>query len=288
MADRENGNCSPEILQRVEWVAPLVGALLRDIPLWLGVRISEAINHGPSVVWTPRGVRVLPAYIEEAPNSLRGLLYWVMDGKTIVGAITVCWSSDNDDSEVVIPSVLQAFAMTFRVMRQQGQLIDQGERDDLTGALNRRGLERRLETFLGTGENRSAVLVMVDLDGFKSFNDQYGHQAGDAALKEMVEYGRTFLPDSIWLARLGGDEFIVVYTDRSWNEVLVEEWRRVTSDSPLRAYGLQMTVGAVEIPAECASFGQAYRLADERMYIGKRGSKACLVGPGSRIWELNI
>ncbi|MGU3406316.1 putative bifunctional diguanylate cyclase/phosphodiesterase [Methylobacterium brachiatum] len=80
--------------------------------------------------------------------------------------------------------------------------------DDLTGLLNRAGFIQQAEAHRNAG---TACLLLLDLDGFKSVNDVYGHQTGDRVLVEVARRLRTTLPPGGLAARLGGDEFAVLY-----------------------------------------------------------------------------
>ncbi|MCJ2125573.1 putative bifunctional diguanylate cyclase/phosphodiesterase [Methylobacterium sp. J-077] len=87
--------------------------------------------------------------------------------------------------------------------------------DDLTGLLNRAGFiqqaEARLDLLAAEGKAGTACLLLLDLDGFKSVNDVYGHQTGDRVLVEVARRLRAALPPGGLAARLGGDEFAVLY-----------------------------------------------------------------------------
>ena len=84
--------------------------------------------------------------------------------------------------------------------------------DPLTGILNRRGLEQRLEVELAAAqEARVPVsLIVIDCDDFKEINDRAGHEFGDALLREVADVLTGALPDGAEAARLGGDEFVVM------------------------------------------------------------------------------
>ena len=89
------------------------------------------------------------------------------------------------------------------------QLHDLSQRDPLTGLANRRALDSLLEDLCARHEKFAVILV--DIDGFKAFNDCYGHQVGDDALRRvaaMLRASLRFTTDSI--ARMGGEEFAVV------------------------------------------------------------------------------
>lgn len=86
------------------------------------------------------------------------------------------------------------------------------QQDPLTGALNRRGLELSFRREVARAERCGEALsvAMVDLDLFKSINDTYGHDIGDAVLRELVQVLRSELRPTDFVARMGGEEFLVV------------------------------------------------------------------------------
>jgi len=108
--------------------------------------------------------------------------------------------------------------------RAQSQLEEKEDRirkleaivtvDELTGLTNRRGF---YEAFKGEldrtnrGENRGGLLLMIDLDKFKSINDTYGHLAGDRALCVVAEFLNNSIRPMDMAARLGGDEFVLLF-----------------------------------------------------------------------------
>ena len=89
------------------------------------------------------------------------------------------------------------------------------ETDELTGAGNRRAFERILaETLTGARSERRIVTLMVfDIDNFKTYNDRYGHEAGDQVLRETVELLRCTIRRGDHVFRIGGDEFVVIFCD---------------------------------------------------------------------------
>ena len=85
-------------------------------------------------------------------------------------------------------------------------------RDSVSGALSRAALDRLLaELSTRSDQPKSAVaLIMIDIDGFKTINDHYGHPAGDAVLRTCADRWQAILRQSDWLYRYGGDEFCVL------------------------------------------------------------------------------
>lgn len=92
------------------------------------------------------------------------------------------------------------------------ELYNQARRDALTGLVNRRVFEERITQELANAERYDLPLVLacLDLDHFKAINDNLGHAAGDAALKEVSQTFSNIVRDSDCLARIGGDEFAMV------------------------------------------------------------------------------
>jgi diguanylate cyclase (GGDEF)-like protein len=88
-------------------------------------------------------------------------------------------------------------------------------RDELTGAWNRRFYESFMKQVLrDAARSRLAVTVMVfDIDDFKRYNDEFGHDAGDEVLRETVRLLESVIRSGDRVCRMGGDEFVVVFAD---------------------------------------------------------------------------
>jgi diguanylate cyclase (GGDEF)-like protein len=84
--------------------------------------------------------------------------------------------------------------------------------DELTNLYNRRYMMERLEDLVGH-HHEEAALIMIDIDYFKSINDEYGHPVGDQVLKTVGNLLKNELPPSGEIARIGGEEFLIVLTD---------------------------------------------------------------------------
>lgn len=149
--------------------------------------------------------------------------------------------------------------------------------DTLTGVANRGSFEQSLIQSIQEAErsHNPLVLVILDIDHFKSVNDRWGHDSGDKALQHICNNLNARLRISDTLGRLGGEEFglILRNTDRAGAEPLVEQLRRQICNNPLH-YGKQVielsaTFGLAEWPVDGRTIDDLYRCVDRRLYSGK-------------------
>jgi two-component system cell cycle response regulator len=144
--------------------------------------------------------------------------------------------------------------------------------DALTGLGNRRKLLAGLEDELaGATADRPRILILFDLDGFKSYNDGYGHLAGDALLARLGAKLKAAVSPYGEAYRLGGDEFCaVVAVAPERVEDLLAAAAIALSDSG-EGFEVRSSYGAVCLPHEADTPSRALQLADQRMYARKDG-----------------
>ncbi len=158
------------------------------------------------------------------------------------------------------------------------RLHEMGVRDGLTGLYNRRALEEHMENYFSQISPEPAVGILFDLDRFKQLNDSQGHQAGDRALQAVANYLFGLADKGVLAARLGGDEFVVVVFGMTVTDSFLEQVRQHSlKGSPLARWGMNASLGIVVLPQEARTFGEFYRLADQRMYQAKAAGGACAV-----------
>ena len=130
------------------------------------------------------------------------------------------------------PDDLTLLGRSFNDMRDR--LADLIGTDPLTGCLNRRALEQRLNKEWRQAKRRGGAIALlaIDLDKFKEINDGFGHAAGDFVLHELGEIMRSTARDTDHVARVGGDEFVILLPDTGWQgaTTFAERLRRKVDD----------------------------------------------------------
>ncbi len=162
------------------------------------------------------------------------------------------------------------------------QLSYQATHDALTGLVNRREFERRLEDAVETARRGDSthILCYLDLDRFKQVNDTSGHQAGDRLLRDVARLLREAVRDSDTVARLGGDEFAMLLIGCPLDKARqiaddvcrkVGEHRFVWRD---RIFQIGVSVGIVELAQQSGSVEEVLAAADSACYVAKKQSAA--------------
>lgn len=158
-----------------------------------------------------------------------------------------------------------------RALRGRTEALEAAALSDyVTGLPNRRAWEDRLPHFLATARRAElpVSIAFVDLDGFKEFNDLYGHQAGDALLRDCGVRWVSQLRTTDFVARHGGDEFTVVLPGCGLEDAL-KLLERLTGVIP---QGLTASVGVVSWNGE-ETPDQLMRRADVALYEAKRSGR---------------
>jgi len=236
---------------------PLAFVLLA-LASWLPATESEAkaVARGPRRIAVPLAMAIVGICL------LVGASFVAIDA-TAVALSGAC-----------LVAVLARLLITFN---QNTGMLEASEEealtDDLTGLANRRALMADLERVAAASPPESMVLALYDLDGFKAYNDTFGHPAGDDLLRRLgrqlaasVEpFGRGY--------RLGGDEFCVLAPTRGRSaDTICEEAEEALSDRGT-GFSISASWGKVLIPVEVVTPTDALRLADRRMYA-KKGRRA--------------
>jgi diguanylate cyclase (GGDEF)-like protein len=161
------------------------------------------------------------------------------------------------------------------------QLAFRASHDALTGLLNREGFTQRATQYVASHTADTHCLLLLDLDGFKTVNDAFGHKAGDRVLKDVGDWLRRELHDlRPILGRWGGDEFTVLYTVRNALQTpaaVAESLIRSISRATVHYGGhLGVSIGIVVShtgSAEIGGIGDMIAVADEALYDAKRAGR---------------
>jgi len=161
-------------------------------------------------------------------------------------------------------------------LRENGRILAASEEHAVTDALSGLPNRRQLLTDLADccEEGRPSTLAFFDLDGFKTYNDAFGHGAGDALLARLgAELARVLAPHGC-AYRLGGDEFCALF-DRPLgrdDEIVTAAAAALTEQGERFTVGV--SYGVVALPTEAHTAEAALRLADERMYAHKHAERS--------------
>ncbi|MEE4161747.1 MAG: EAL domain-containing protein [Woeseiaceae bacterium] len=158
------------------------------------------------------------------------------------------------------------------------QMSYQATHDPLTGLINRREFERRLDEAMDTAHAEEAVhmLFYMDLDRFKAVNDSCGHQAGDNMLREVAALIKDQVRDSDFVGRLGGDEFGALLIGCPIDKArqiagdicnAIDDYRFVWKD---KIFNIGISIGLVEISHASGTLQDIMSAADSACYVAKQ------------------
>jgi diguanylate cyclase (GGDEF)-like protein/PAS domain S-box-containing protein len=158
------------------------------------------------------------------------------------------------------------------------QMSYQATHDALTGLVNRREFERRLEEGIESGHRGDGqhVLAYLDLDRFKLVNDTSGHLAGDGMLREVAKLLRDAVRDSDTVGRLGGDEFGILLVGCPLEKArqIADDVCRAVGDHRFvwrdKIYNIGASIGLVEISRESGTLEEMLVAADTACYVAKK------------------
>lgn len=169
-----------------------------------------------------------------------------------------------------------------RRIEAQGRLKHMAEHDMLTGLANRYSFQNRIEKEVAeSGEDENVAILAIDLDNFKSINDTFGHQTGDALLNLVAKRLRKVVRGKDWAARLGGDEFVVVSRDvaNPMDACLVAARIVSALSRPFRVGEIELacsaSVGVACAPLHANSTQSLLKCADLALYEAKGSGRSC-------------
>jgi diguanylate cyclase (GGDEF)-like protein len=185
-------------------------------------------------------------------------------------------------------------AVLVRARSRQECLFEQLRRaaaiDPLTGLVTRRVLDEAAQAALSSaGQDDGTALVLIDVDRFKSINDTYGHPVGDAVLVHVGEVLALETRSDTVICRMGGDEIAVLLPGcsdtvamRRAQELLdaVHAHPYQLADGTLIA--ISVSIGVAQVPAHAQGLEPLYSVADQALYLAKRGGRGRISPPPAR------
>jgi len=210
----------------------------------------------------------------------------------IFGIMHVQWAKTIDqEDEKLVTRLTGDAALALTNLRLRKQLKDLSIRDPLTGLFNRRYLEEFFEQELIRSRRKSNQLsvLMLDIDHFKSFNDTFGHEAGDAVLFELGRFFKREMRGSDVTCRYGGEEFILLLPETSIDnaERRAEQLRNNVKSLQVKFLDqilpeINVSLGIASFPDHGDSMGELIRNADLALYKAKEeGRDRVCIAPKS-------
>lgn len=271
--------------------APAGGAPVHD-----SIRdvLAQTAPMPPEFEWVRQEQRILTrrdvlagkvAAPEFSDRSLPTAVAPLLVGADLVGVLVV---NDATDEGPTFVRMLHILANHCALSLKNAQLFraidDMARRDSLTGLLNHASFLEELERLTEEANKRGQPLtvVMSDLDDFKSFNDDYGHQAGDQVLQEVAIWWKAVMPDHAVLARYGGEEFIGALPGENLQRgvELAEMLRHSLEAHPVHHNGNSLHVtasfGVAELGLPATNATRLIRLADKALYRAKDDGRNCV------------
>ncbi|BBF87439.1 diguanylate cyclase [Aquitalea magnusonii] len=262
----------------------LLGMLLHLAGLGLGFRLNMLLTTEPGPWATSVAVCIIltmaPVFHSTHAFLLASTGIWVI---MLQGTLADqhLWAQDSWVALLITNSMATGLMLNilFRRLRLRGYLLRSklevlAFQDALTGIDNRRSLLEKLQAWYPL---QQGYFMMVDIDDFKSINDDFGHEAGDQVLREVAMQLNTH-PDIDLCGRLGGEEF-GLFTRRTnrlqATQVAAELIARVNA-CHVQQRRVSISIGIVYMDGR-VGMSAALRLADQAMYQAKQAGKNCFV-----------
>jgi diguanylate cyclase (GGDEF)-like protein len=267
----------------------LLAALMRGLTGWELVRGPAARRSQTKSQDKSRSGRPAAAGV----TRIFGVVLLTLAGLGVLRVVTVVFSgatgvaakghSVQTSTMLLSVAYIGVYGLCFLTMAGHELILrsqEESEKDLLSGALNRRGIEWRLSVELKrcNRSNQRLSVALVDIDDFKSINDKHGHSRGDTAIREVSEAIARSLRDPDYLGRYGGDEFLIVFPLTACNHAAVAAERLNRAVKELHFFGtdrgLTLSIGLTEASPEDDAISLIAR-ADEALYLAKKAGRDC-------------
>ncbi len=280
------------IIERVS--ADAVTAELEDAFLEFGEQyLTDTGNYEADILDTETGIG------PDLPGSgiMSVLASPMRSGSGVTGALAAFYTAREEAAKnerlieaiSIQASVIISFAMSAQQSRgllddfasDNQQLSVQATHDGLTGILNHKKLQQNLNDLCKQdlrANPRPFSLLMIDVDHFKRYNDTYGHQEGDEALKTVAGVIASKIRQSDFVARYGGEEFaVVIRASKDEALILAERIRLAVGSTNLHQGSVTISTGIAEYPSDGGSSADIIDKADKALYKAKSTGRNCVV-----------
>jgi diguanylate cyclase (GGDEF)-like protein/putative nucleotidyltransferase with HDIG domain len=175
--------------------------------------------------------------------------------------------------------LLEQVALQIATPIENAQLYARAEQrsrvDELTGLFNRRHFEERLKEEIGRHSRYGHVfsMLLLDLDNFKTYNDIYGHPAGDILLGRIGKIIKSSVRSADQAFRYGGDEFVVILPQAAMDDAYVVAERvrvQIAREMEEKEIAVTCSIGLASYPADGVISGELVTVADTALYYAKR------------------
>jgi len=282
-----------EALSKIESSLPDLVLLDIMMPKIDGIEVARRVKNNPDLPFIPI---IMQTALDSTENKVEGLEAGADD--------YITKPIDFPELKARVNSMLRIKRLQEEIEERERELMEANERlrhmsqtDSLTGLENRRHIETRLEEMFEHAKRLAEPFscVMVDLDKFKSVNDEYGHQVGDVVLKQLARILKNEVREIDHAGRYGGEEFILLLTGTVLDAAVTfaERVRRAIEEHTFTFEG-----GSLK---RTASFGVAgwphpkisncdalVRAADDALYVAKETGRNRVVRFDSEVFHEHV
>ncbi len=258
-----------DVAYTLQWTAEALpgGGWIEPIYLISAACLGVAVWHA-----APATIRST-----EQPGAWRELIVPALFATVMIGLFTMQYLGGRSALSTTLwaTTMVAVIVRLALAARENRRLLEQVQTDPLTGLGNRGCMQLELEALAARATpERPVSLLFLDLNGFKRYNDTYGHPAGDVLLIRLGRALREAIGDDGTVYRVGGDEFCALLDcePERFDEVIRGAARALHESG--KEFGVDASLGAAAIPTEAADPAEALHLADARMYAQKERHRA--------------
>ena len=248
----------------------------------LGYSCEEVVGQNPRILQGPGTDENTRGKIRQAMISgeriRTQILNYTKDGQQVWMDINIV-PIMNEQGQLAYFAAIERDLTEYKMLQSRLEVL--ANTDALTGLPNRQAfMDKAKKEFSRSNRySRPLSMVMIDIDHFKSVNDQYGHATGDHVLTNVGHILSDGLRDSDVLARIGGEEFVLLLPDtpEANTEYVAERMRKQLANTAIKYKDLELTItasfGVAAISPEDETLEQMLARADLAMYEAKNSGR---------------